>query len=184
MPLSYYLSHHGEIVHFKHTVLIMPVSASLRHLGIFDVSHTNGACIPPPPPQVLTLLFLTCQWIICHNVHQGTRIGRWWRQLARTIVIKRAAAEAKDGHHKAFTIPLIRRGWEGINFQVYHCLKHTSTCSCLPWTRGEWWGNQHNSLRNFAWLQVRSWRGAAALKMGLVVYNAGILIDLDWCRGK
>lgn len=138
----------------------------------------------PPPSQVLTLLFLTCQWIICHNVHQGTRIGRWWRQLARTIVIKRAAAEAKDGHHKAFTIPLIRRGWEGINFQVYHCLKHTSTCSCLPWTRGEWWGNQHNSLRNFAWLQVRSWRGAAALKMGLVVYNAGILTDMDWCRGK
>lgn len=36
-------------MHFKRVVLIMPLSASLRHLGIFDVLHTDGAHAFFPP---------------------------------------------------------------------------------------------------------------------------------------
>lgn len=54
LVLLSHLSRHVEILHFKHAVLIMPATASLRHWGIFDVLHTDGAHAFPPP-QVLTI---------------------------------------------------------------------------------------------------------------------------------
>lgn len=50
-------SSRSEILHFKHAVLIMPVSASLRHLDIFDVLHTDGKhAFFSLPPQVFNNL--------------------------------------------------------------------------------------------------------------------------------
>ena len=50
------------------------------------------------------------------------------------LSLKHAAAEAKDGHNKAFTIilALIRRGWEGIKPKVWHGFKYIFTCSYSP----------------------------------------------------
>lgn len=95
--LSYYLNHHGEISHFKRAVLIMPVSASLRHRSIFDVSHTNGAHAAPTPPCRFNNLIDFCCFFSpasessAKMCTQGDRIGHWWRRCSRTVVIKRAA---------------------------------------------------------------------------------------------
>lgn len=62
---------------------------------------------------------------------QGIDLGVDEDIFQERLSLKHAAAEAKDGHNKAFTIilPLIRRGWEGIKPKVWQRFKYTFTCS-------------------------------------------------------
>lgn len=90
----------------------MPVSASLRHLGIFDVLHTDGVHAffsPPAGFNNLTdfqLLFQHASESSARMRTQGIDLGVDEDNFQEGLSFKSAAAEAKDGHHKAFIMIL------------------------------------------------------------------------------